>query len=157
MSSVFRKFISKELGEYSYHKYFRCYQRLIEEKRYNNKEMKNEEIYNDIYEKLKENEVEDLQRRLERLLGAMCEALGINKSYSFAVIFFLISTIFIIAQGLQPIVTVIAILAMSACFLYKTYEFVVNKYCYIDAHIIIVYKAVLDQLLRQKQIVNSDV
>ena len=54
MSSVFRKLISKELGEYSYHKYFRCYQKLIEEKKYNSRELKNEEIYNDIYEQLKE-------------------------------------------------------------------------------------------------------
>lgn len=156
MSSVFRKLISKELGEYSYHKYFRCYQKLIEEKKYNSKELKNEEIFNDIYEQLKENEVTDLQARLERLLGAMCEALGINKNYSFAVIFYLISVIFIIFQGLAPIVTVAAIAAMSACFLYKTYEFVVNKYCYIDAHIIIVYKAVLDQLLRQKGVLEHE-
>ncbi len=150
MSSIFRKLISKELGEYSYHKYFRCYQKLIEEKKYDNRELQNEEIYNDIYEKLKENEVADLQERLERLLGAMCESLGINKSYSFAVVFYFLSVAFIIIQGLLPIVTIAAIAAMSVCFLYKTYEFVVNKFCYIDAHIVIVYKAVLDQLLRQK-------
>lgn len=156
MSSVFRKLISKELGECNYHKYFRCYQKLIEEKKYNSKELKNEEIYNDIYEKLKENEVSDLQARLERLLGAMCEALGINKNYVFAVIFYLVSVTFIIAQGLVPFVTIIAIGAMSICFLYKTYEFVVNKYCYIDAHIIIVYKEVLDQLLIQKGVVKQE-
>lgn len=156
MSSVFRKLISKELGEYSYHKYFRCYQKLIEEKKYNNRELQNEEIYNDIYEKLKESEVTDLQKRLERLLSAMCEALGINKNYSFAVIFYLVAVAFIILQGLLPVVTIVSILAMSVCFLYKTYEFVVNKYCYIDAHIIIVYKAVLDQLLHQKGYFGQD-
>lgn len=150
MSSVFGKFISKELGEYSYHKYFRCYQKLIEEKKYNNSDMHNEEIYNDIYEQLKEKEISELQGRLERLLGAMCEALGINKNYSFAVIFYIIAVGFIILQGLVPFVTAGAIFAMTVCFLYKTYEFVENKYCYIDAHIIIVYKSVLDQLLRQK-------
>ena len=80
----------------------------------------------------------------------------INKNYVFAVIFYLVSVTFIIAQGLVPFVTIIAIGAMSICFLYKTYEFVVNKYCYIDAHIIIVYKEVLDQLLIQKGVVKQE-
>ena len=36
---------------------------------------------------------------------------------------------------------------MNVAFVYKTYEFISNKFCYIDAQIVLVYKAVLDRII----------
>ena len=36
---------------------------------------------------------------------------------------------------------------MCILFLAKTYEFIINKYCFIDAHIVWIYKTVLDRIL----------
>lgn len=147
MASVFRRLISREFGVKNYNKYFFCYQRLIEAKKYNSRNLENREIYEDIYNKLKDKDIKALNEMLERLLDAMYLALRISKQYIFSLIFYLVATGFIVFQGLVPWITISALVLMGACFLYKTYEFVVNKYCYIDAHIVLVYKSVLDKLI----------
>ena len=45
----------------------------------------------------------------------------------------------------------ISIVVISGAFLYKTYEFVINKYSYLDAYIIIAYKAALEKLLSENK------
>jgi hypothetical protein len=147
MSSIFKKLISSELGENRYNKYFCCYRRLIVNKQYDSKQMENEEVYNDILEHLKNKDIGDLTKRLERLLEAMYIALRISKHYIFTFIFCFFGIAFIIIQNLMVEITVASILLISLCFLYKTYEFFINRYCYIDAHIILVYKSVLDKLI----------
>lgn len=147
MASVFHRLIRKEFGEKKYNQYFFCYQKLLTTKRYNSKNLENKEIYDDIYNKLKDKDLSALKKMSERLLDAMYQALRISRSYYFILIFYLCAGGFIALQGLIPWITIIALLAMSSCFLYKTYEFVINKYCFIDAHIVLVYKSVLDKLI----------
>ena len=43
--------------------------------------------------------------------------------------------------------TVMSLILISICFIYKIYEFITNKFCYIDAQIVLVYKAVLDRII----------
>lgn len=150
MASVFRKLISKELGEKQYHRYFNIYQKKIMERSYDHKILKNEEIYQEMYENLKDNDKVHLQKRMERLSEAMLTALRISRTYVFALVFYLMATLFLISLRLEVLVTVGGLIGMSCCFIYKTYEFVVNKFCYIDAHIILVYKSVLDELLKKR-------
>ena len=64
-----------------------------------------------------------------------------------ALMFYLFSSIYLIFKDLHPELTLISLTLMSVCFVYKTYEFVVNKFCYVDAHIALVYKAVLDRII----------
>jgi hypothetical protein len=116
-------------------------------KNYDIRSFDNEEIFNDIYNRLKDKDIKVLTKMLERLSDTMFLAMRISKTYVFALFFYLLACGFIIFQGLLPIITVGSILLFSACFIYKTYEYVVNKFCFIDAHIIIVYKAVLDMLI----------
>lgn len=144
---MFKKIISKELGENKYNNYFECYQRQILDNSYNSKQLENEEIYVDIYDSLKDRELAILTQMLERLLDAMYIALKISRQYIIVFIFYLLASIFVISQGLVVSVTIVSLFLMSGCFLYKTYEFVVNKYCFIDAHIILIYKSVLDKLI----------
>lgn len=150
MTSVFRKLISKEFGVSKYNKYFFIYQKKVSDKSYDFKNLNNEEIFNDIYEELQDKDKDILNKKLEKLTEAMFLALRINKNYIFTFLFYLAATLFIISQELMPVITISSLALMSGCFIYKTYEFVVNKFCYIDAHIVIVYKAVLDKLIVRK-------
>lgn len=142
MASVFKKLISRELGEMTYNRYFFCYQKGIA-----NKTCGSKEIYNDMYERLKDKDIRIIKRMSERLNDAMIAALRISKSFLFAFLFYLGISFFLIGIGLQTVFTVIGIILMTICFIFKTYEFIVNKYCFIDAQIILVYKAVLDELI----------
>ena len=64
-----------------------------------------------------------------------------------AFIAYLAASIFLLVRGLNPAITIVALSLMSVCFIIKTYEFVVNKYCYVDAQIVLVYKAVLEKII----------
>lgn len=150
MTSVFKKLISRELGEMNYNRYFFCYQKGIANKSCNSKE-----IYNDIYEKLKDKDIHVIKRMHDRLNDAMLLALRISKTYLFSFLFYLGTAIFIVGIGLRPFLMVCGLILMTVCFLFKTVEFIVNKYCFIDAQIVLVYKAVLDELIVKKKIRGS--
>ena len=147
MASVFKKLISRELGEMNYNRYFFCYQRGIANKTCNSKE-----IYNDIYDKLKDKDERVIKSMHERLNDSMILALRISRSYLFTFLFFLGAVVFILGIGMKPILVVAGLVIVTICFLFKTVEFFVNKYCFIDAQIVLVYKAVLDELLMSKRL-----
>lgn len=142
MSNVFKKLISKELGEVNYHRYFSFVKKGIETKMTDS-----QTIYNDMYEKLKYRDLRSITKMHNRLNDTMLLAFRISKNFFFAFLVYLSASIFLIAKGLQPEVTIVALILMNICFIYKTYEFVSNKFCYIDAQIILVYKAVLDRII----------
>jgi hypothetical protein len=48
---------------------------------------------------------------------------------------------------MSPELTAMSLILVNLCFVYKAYEFVSNKFCYVDAQIILVYKAVLDRII----------
>lgn len=139
--------ISRELGENAYDKYFYHYQKMIIQKTQTGADIKKELVFQDMYNKLKDNDRDSLILKLERLSEAMYLAVHVSKTYIFVIVFYLGAAAFLISQQLQISITVMSILLMSTCFLYKTYEFVVNKYCFIDAYLILIYKEVLDKLL----------
>ena len=147
MTSVFKKLLSKELGEERYDGYYLCYRKVLADKGYDGRKFGNEQIYKEMYEYLKMKDKQALDKMLERLTDTMQSALIINKQYVFAFIFYLMSAIFLIFMNLNPGVTIVSLILMSASFIYKTCEYVVNKFCYIDANIALVYKAVLDKLI----------
>ncbi|BCJ93503.1 hypothetical protein acsn021_10720 [Anaerocolumna cellulosilytica] len=142
MASVFKKLISSELGENNYNKYFFVCQKSLQNKVFDSKE-----IYNDIYENLKNKDRITIKKMQGRLNDAMFLAIRISKTYFFSFLFFIGAIFFLITKDLHPIITILSILLMIMLFLAKTYEFIVNKYCFIDAHIVLVYKTVLDKML----------
>lgn len=142
MSNVFKKLISKELGEANYHRYFSFVKKNMDQKVANS-----QSLYNDIYEKLKYRDLRAITKMHSRLNDTMLLAFRISKNFFLAFIFYLSASIFLIAKELRPEFTIVALTLMSMCFVYKTYEFVTNKFCYIDAQIVLVYKAVLDRII----------
>lgn len=142
VSNVFKKLISKELGEGNYHRYFSFVKKNMEIKKSDS-----QTIYNDMYEKLKYRDYKSIAKMHNRLNDTMLLAFRISKNYFLAFLFYLGASIFLIAKELRPELTIISLTLMSGCFIYKTYEFISNKYCYIDAQIVLVYKAVLDKII----------
>jgi len=142
MSNVFKKLISKELGETNYHRYFTSVKKSME-----NKVSDSQTIYNDMYEKLKYRDYKSIAKMHNRLNDTMLLAFRISKNFFMAFLFYMAASIFLIAKGLQPELTIVALILMSLCFVYKSYEFIANKFCYIDAQIVLVYKAVLDRII----------
>jgi hypothetical protein len=142
MSNVFKKLISRELGESNYHRYFSFIKKNLETKLSDS-----QTIYNDMYEKLKYRDIKSITKMHNRLNDTMVLAFRISKNFIFAFFFYLIASISVIVKIQQPALVIMAIALMSVCFVYKAYEFIANKFCYIDAQIILVYKAVLDKII----------
>lgn len=152
MLSILGKLLCRELGEYKYDLYFSHYSRYIKELSENDqreaKEVKvaakhNEEIFIDIYEQLKMKDIYDLQQMLERLLSAIELTVRISKQYMFVWIATVLTIIILLASPVSAIITVIGVLTVIMSFVYKSMVYVVNRYCFIDANIILLYKTAL--------------
>jgi hypothetical protein len=141
MASVFKKLISRELGENNYNKYFFVCQKSIQNKAFDSKE-----IYNDIYEILKSKDKRSIKKMQERLNDAMILAVKISRTYFVAFLFYLGACLFLLARDMELVIAIGSLSLISVCFLVKTYEFLINKYCFIDAQIVLVYKSVLDRM-----------
>jgi hypothetical protein len=150
MSSVFKELIKKEFGVNSYDKYFFICQKSLE-----NRKLENKEIYNDIYEHLKNKDQAAIKNMQKRLNDALLLAVRISKTYFFSFLFYLGASFYIIMKDIHPMITVISLILMSVSFIVKTYEYLINKYCFIDAHIVLVYKTVLDRVILIKELEQS--
>jgi hypothetical protein len=142
MSNVFKKLISREMGEANYLRYFSFVKKNLETKKSDS-----QTLYNDMYEKLKYRDYKAITKMHNRLNDTMVIAFKISKNFFFAFLFYLAACIFIIAKIHQPVLSVTSLIMINACFVYKAYEFISNKFCYIDAQIILIYKSVLDRII----------
>lgn len=142
MSNVFRKLIRKEMGEGNYKRYATFTKKNLYYKS-NDKQV----IFNDMYEKLKYMDIRTIAKMHNRLNDTLILSLQINRNYLFAFLAFLIASTFIIIMNFSYNLTIISLSIMGIGFLYKTYEYLANKFCYIDAQIVLVYKAVLDRII----------
>lgn len=142
MSNVFKKLISKELGEINYHRYFSFVKRNTDSRLCDSRI-----IFNDMYEKLKYRDFKAIAKMHNRLNETMLLAFRISRNFIFALLFYLGAMVYLISKDISPVLTALALVLMNVCFIYKAYEFISNKFCYIDAQIILVYKAVLDRII----------
>ena len=142
MMSVFKRLIRRELGEGNYNKYFTYIQRNLRDK-----SLESKEVYDDIYLRLKDKDIESIAHMHDRLNETMLLAFRINRTYLFTLLAYLVGAIFLLTRGLLPVVTITALTIMSGLFIVKTYEYVINKYCFIDAQIVLVYKSVLEKII----------
>ena len=142
MMSVFKRLIRRELGEGSYNRYFTYIQANLK-----NKSLESQEVYEDIYQTLKDRDIETIAHMHDRLNETMLLAFRISRTYIYAFIAYLVATIFVIWRGMTPFIAIPTLTAISAAFIFKTYEFVINKYCFIDAQMVLVYKSVLERII----------
>jgi hypothetical protein len=110
-------------------------------------EVENDEVYKDIYEHLEKMDINVLARKQKRLVDTMMVAFSISKSYLLISVAYIVTLYIFFTAGFNPFVAKGCAAVLTGAFLYKTYEFIINKFCYVDAHIVIIYKSVLEKLL----------
>lgn len=142
MANVFKKLIRKELGEINYHRYSSFIKKNID-----SKVSESQTIYNDMYEKLRSRDLRAISKMHNRLNDTMILAFRISRNFVFAFLFYILALVYLIYRGMSPEITAISLILISICFAYKICEFISNKFCYIDAQIVLVYKAVLDRII----------
>lgn len=143
MESVFKKLIRKEFGRKKYHVYCETiYKNLM------NRKAACAEIYADIYTYCSGKDKTTISKMNEQVNEAMQTALYISRNFAMVFIFYAFALMFLLGENLDATVTLVAGGAMTLAFLLKTYEFFVNKFCFIDAQIVVVYKEVLDKIMK---------
>ena len=86
----------------------------------------------------------------QRLNKSLLDAFHISKNYLGAFIAYLIAFSIIGSYAIQS-VAIPGMIVISILFLIKTFEFVVNKFCYVDAHMVLIYKSVLERVLTERK------
>ncbi|MDE6874534.1 MAG: hypothetical protein K2P87_08755 [Lachnospiraceae bacterium] len=141
MGNVFKRLVRREFGEENYARYCRYIFYETGKRR-----VHNPMIYEDMYRFLEGKDRQVLLFMKHRLDGVLLQAFVICRGYllklaaAFATFF-----MFWVIRPQQPVFGILlGILALGIGA--KTYEYVVNKYSYVDARIILIYKNVLDTL-----------
>lgn len=146
MASIFRKLISREFGDNIYYKYFYVCQKSLKDKFFDSNE-----IYQDIYKRIERKDKGDIKKMQSRLNESLIIAVRIIKTYLIFLVYVLAAIFYLVTLGLHPLFTVAGILLIIMVLLQKTYEYLINKYCYIDAQIVLIYKNVLEKLLLSEE------
>lgn len=157
MISEFKKLLSKEFGLDEYNAYFEYANRIFQMEQAGQRNKKTALLREDVILKtlvfrnmeeiLNQKSKLQLNQCNERLLE--CMEITIDISHRFFMVFFayLASSFLLLGLSLHMAVSILAMVLLTSCFLYKAVEFIVNKYCYIDAYLILIYKNVLQKLL----------
>lgn len=144
--NVFRKCLRKQFGKNKYMSYVHmCEEEVLRNSSVKTK-LEDKKIFQDMYEQLKTENSEYIKERIDILTDTLYSALQIGRKFSFVFLFYIVANIVILALQLNYIVTCISVFLMGMCFIYKLVEFISNKYCFIDAYLIMVYKSVLEKL-----------
>ncbi len=146
MGSEFQKLIRKVFGKKAYVKYAAFVRNNIRRRTEESKT-----VYNEINRGLEGVNQDILQAMHDQLTEVMVDVVKIGRNFTLAAGTCIAAVAFILIMALDYPVTVISISLISLVFLYKLYEFLVNKFCYVDARIILVYKTVLENRINMKK------
>ncbi|HHT97185.1 MAG TPA: hypothetical protein GXZ90_04740 [Clostridiales bacterium] len=146
MKNEFKKLMKRELGESDYNKYF-----LFIKKNLDYKIIDRHAIFFDMFSKLENNNIELVKERQNKLNNALINALEISQNYLFVMLFYFIAMLILLYKIKSIPIIIIASAIINFAFIVKTFEYHINKYCYVDAQILIVYKAVLDKIVSSNQ------
>jgi len=138
--NVLKKTLQRELGRIKYEQYAKSIKQNIREAKTDNAE-----IFNDLYKILCERDEKNLEEMQERLNTSLLDAFQVSRMYFWAFVAYLAAFV-VIASYVIQMYAIPLLLFISAMFLVKTYEFLVNKFCYVDAHLILIFKSVLDKI-----------
>lgn len=145
MFNVLKKTLRSEFGQAKYEQYAKSIKQNIREAKTDNSE-----IFNDLYETLRKKDEKRLEEMQERLNTSLLDAFQVSRTYLWAFVAYL-AAFAVIASYVAQMYAVPLLLFISAMFLVKTYEFLVNKFCYVDAHLVLIYKSVLDKIRMERR------
>ncbi len=143
MLSILGKLLCRELGVQKYDMYFSYYCKYINGGEDDIKDHHNEMIFNDIYGQLENKDIYTLHEMLERLLDAVSLSVKISRQYMWVWLGTVLTIIFLIIFPVTLTWTVCGIVLVIMSFGYKSMVYIVNRYCFIDANIILMYKMAL--------------
>lgn len=147
MLSILGKLLCRELGEQKYDMYFECYRKSISESSEENRTKQSELIFCDIYKQLRDKEIYTLQEMLERMLSAIELSIKINRQYLWVWAGTILTVILLIIMPVSIWWTIAGIVFVITGFGYKSMVFLINRYCFIDANIIMIYKTTLYHII----------
>ncbi len=144
--NVFRKCLKRQFGKTKYMSYVEMCEKEVLMSTSVKGKIEGKEIFKDMYDQLRVESTKDIEEREKFLAETLYLAFQIGRKFSAVFIFYVLANIVVLALQLNYAVTCISIALMGACFIYKLVEFLSNKYCFVDAYLIMIYKAVLDKL-----------
>lgn len=141
MNNLFKKLMRREFGPGNYERYCRYIYEEIEQHTLNSKR-----VFEEMYLLLQTVDSPVLMKKKRRLEQTLLRSLTICRGYFMTVVAVAVTAGMVLL--LQPVEQVLyALLAVLGVGLaYKTVEYFVNRYCYVDARMVLIYKAVLEQL-----------
>lgn len=148
--NVFEKYLKQQVGEEKYEKYMEDCKRNLTQNDMKEFNKRSEPIYEDMYEHIKEDSEETIVRRIEGMIYAIQASKRITRNFALVFLTYLLANIVLLGLELDYGVTCASILLMGGCFIYKLVEFVGNKYCVLDAYLLMIYRAVLQKLEKEK-------
>lgn len=149
MINAFEGLLRQELGNSKYVDYLRKYQKMEQLRRTKGERIKIADVSEEIYEGLKEKDISVLLQMQSRLKDTIMLVLKLSKHYIFIVITYFLALAFIFSLGEVAYINMVTSVILTIAFFYKTYEFLINKYSYLDAYIVIAYKTALEKRLQE--------
>ena len=131
VKSVLGKLIQREFGKERY----ACYADKLKRKQ-------SMDVFCDIYEKLSHSSEEELDLALKGLLDTVQQSIGISRNFIYIVTGFAVTVLTLVFLQLPAVVFAITAVTAGLIFLYKTCEFVKNRYCDRDIRIVLIYKKI---------------
>lgn len=95
------------------------------------------DVFCDIYEKLSHSSEEELDLALKGLLDTVQQSIGISRNFIYIVTGFVVTVLTLVFLQLPAVVFAITAVTAGLIFLYKTCEFVKNRYCDRDIRIVL--------------------
>jgi len=143
--NVLKNMLRRELGKKQYSEYATYIKENIRETRRDSSE-----IFNDLCVRLREKELVELACLKETLEEALLASFQISKNYVGIVVVYA-GAFILLAEYAVQMAAIPAMILLSLIFLFKTYEFLVNKFCYIDARMVLILRAALERVLQDRK------
>ena len=147
--NVFQKCLRRQMGNVKYVRYAETCKNNFKKDGFSHITMVGNPIFNDMYEQLKEENKAKLTERKKDLAETVVVAFRITRYFIFVLLTYIMANIIILSLNLEYYVTCVSIILMGICFLYKLVEFVSNKYCVLDAYLFMLYRSVLEKILKE--------
>ena len=144
MFNVLKKMLKKELGNEKYSVYASTIKQNIKGSKHDNSA-----IFNEIYAELDKLGSEKLLKMQEGLETSLLSSFQISRGYWGVLLVYFIAFGILGFYVIQK-VAVPAMIFLSIAFLVKTLEFLINRFCYVDIHLVLIFKAALEKRLKER-------
>ncbi len=144
--NVFKKCLKKQFGKEGYNLYIEMCEEEIFHNGPTSDRIEEKEVFKSMYQELSVKSEEYIREKTEYLTSTLYKAFQIGKSFTSVFLFYMVANVVILSLELNYFVTCISITLMGVCFIYKLIEYLVNRYCFEDAYLIMIYKSVLEKL-----------